>query len=129
MGHDVFISHATEDRTVANAVCDALERHEINCWIAPRNILPGTDYATAIVSAIRQTGEATLVQTDAAVNPGNSGGPLLDRAGTVIGITTMGYTDRQGLNFAVGIEHAGPLLEGRAPPASLAASSTANVLA
>jgi len=72
-----------------------------------------------IVSGIRQTATATLVQTDAAVNPGNSGGPLIDRTGRVLGIVTMGYTDRQGLNFAVGIDHARALLEGKpaaAPP-------------
>lgn len=66
-----------------------------------------------IVSGVRQAGEATLVQTDAAANPGNSGGPLLDRSGVAIGITTMGYRDSQGLNFAVAIDHARDLLEGR----------------
>ena len=62
---------------------------------------------------MRQSGSATLVQTDAAINPGNSGGPLLDRNGTAIGVTTMGYTNSQGLNFAVAIDHARALLEGR----------------
>ncbi|HYB96331.1 MAG TPA: trypsin-like peptidase domain-containing protein [Vicinamibacterales bacterium] len=66
-----------------------------------------------IVSAIRSAGGATLVQTDAAVNPGNSGGPMLDRNGAVIGITTMGYRNAEGLNFGVAIEHARDLVEGR----------------
>lgn len=66
-----------------------------------------------IVSGIRQSGRARLVQTDAAVNPGNSGGPLLDRTGAAIGLATMGYGGLQGLNFAVAIEHARPLVEGR----------------
>lgn len=78
-----------------------------------------------IVSAVRQSGGATLVQTDAAVNPGNSGGPLLDRNGTAIGITTMGYAERQGLNFAVAIDHARALLEGRATPTLAAPTPTA----
>lgn len=66
-----------------------------------------------IVSGVRRSGEATLVQTDAAANPGNSGGPLLDRHGTAIGITTMGYRDQQGLNFAVAIDHARAIIDGR----------------
>jgi S1-C subfamily serine protease len=72
-----------------------------------------------IVSGVRENGAVTLVQTDAAANPGNSGGPLLDRNGTAIGITTLGYTDRQGLNFAVAIDHARDILDGRSvtPPA------------
>lgn len=80
-----------------------------------------------IVSAVRQSGGITLVQTDAAVNPGNSGGPLLDRNGTAIGITTMGYAERQGLNFAVAIDHARALLEGRATPTLAPTTPIANL--
>jgi S1-C subfamily serine protease len=77
-----------------------------------------------IVSGLRRTGSALLVQTDAAVNPGNSGGPLLDRDGVAIGVTTMGYTDRQGLNFAVAADHARNVLEGRpSPPPPAGAAS------
>jgi S1-C subfamily serine protease len=81
-----------------------------------------------IVSAVRQSGNALLIQTDAAVNPGNSGGPLLDRKGNAIGITTMGFTERQGLSFAVAADHAQALLAGRSLPAteSLASSSAGN---
>jgi S1-C subfamily serine protease len=66
-----------------------------------------------IVSGLRTSNGATLVQTDAATNPGNSGGPMLDRNGNVIGITTMGYKNAEGLNFGVAIDHARDLLEGR----------------
>jgi hypothetical protein len=78
------------------------------------------------VSAVRQSGNATLVQTDAAINPGNSGGPLLTRDGVAIGITTMGYRNSQGLNFAVAIDHARPLLEGRPPPLAPAGQAPAS---
>jgi S1-C subfamily serine protease len=42
-----------------------------------------------------------LVQTDAAVNPGNSGGPLLDAGGRVVGITTAMIPRASGIGFAV----------------------------
>lgn len=66
-----------------------------------------------VMSGLRSAGGATLVQTDAASNPGNSGGPMLDRNGSVIAVTTMGYRGAQGLNFGVAIDHARDLLEGR----------------
>lgn len=42
-----------------------------------------------------------LIQTDAAINPGSSGGPLVDRCGDVVGITTAVLEDAQNLGFAV----------------------------
>ncbi len=36
MAHDVFISHSTSDRAVADAMCSRLEQVGVRCWIAPR---------------------------------------------------------------------------------------------
>jgi S1-C subfamily serine protease len=66
-----------------------------------------------IVSGLRNSGGVTLVQSDAAANPGNSGGPMLDRNGRVVGILTAGYRGQEGLNFAVSIDHARDILDGR----------------
>ncbi|HEY4927224.1 MAG TPA: toll/interleukin-1 receptor domain-containing protein [Roseiarcus sp.] len=49
---DVFISHATSDKTIADAACAALEAAGIRCWIAPRDIMPGADWSAAIVEGL-----------------------------------------------------------------------------
>jgi 2-alkenal reductase len=54
----------------------------------------------------RELGELRgLLQTDAAINHGNSGGPLINLAGQVVGINTMvvrgGFTQAEGLGFAI----------------------------
>lgn len=49
---DVFISHSSNDRHIAYAVCNALERLRIRCWIAPRNITPGDRWEEAVLKGI-----------------------------------------------------------------------------
>ena len=51
-------------------------------------------------------GSAPLIQTDTAISPGSSGGGLFDAQGKLVGLTTFGYRDSEGLNFAVPIEWA-----------------------
>ena len=68
------------DRSVSLGLVSALYR---NLPTGPGSVLEG------------------LIQTDAAVNPGNSGGPLLDAEGRVVGITTAMVPYARGIGFAV----------------------------
>jgi TolB-like protein len=54
IANDVFISHSVKDKAVADAVCARLEAANIPCWIAPRDVSPGTDWTASIVDAITQ---------------------------------------------------------------------------
>lgn len=52
-----------------------------------------------------------LIQTDASINSGNSGGPLIDENGKVIGITTIKIAEAEGIGFAVPINIIKPIIE------------------
>jgi hypothetical protein len=76
---------------------------------SPRG-LEGTITA-GILSSVRDGGEGyKVLQTDAAVNPGNSGGPLLNNKGQAIGVVSFILRSSQGLNFAVPINYVRNLL-------------------
>ncbi len=49
---DVFISHSSKDKVIADKMCEALEARGLKCWIAPRDITPGSEWAVAISDAI-----------------------------------------------------------------------------
>jgi WD40 repeat protein len=53
MTAQVFISHSSKDKQLAETLCRALEERNIACWVSYRDIEPGEDFAGAIVRAIR----------------------------------------------------------------------------
>ena len=61
MAHDVFISHASKDKRIADAICEELESSGLKCWIAPRNISKGEDWTKAIRDAIESSPLLLLV--------------------------------------------------------------------
>src|SRR5580700_1286375 len=63
----VFVSYASQDAAVATALVEALERHGITCWIAPRDVKPGAKYADAIVRAISGAKTFVLVLSESAI--------------------------------------------------------------
>jgi S1-C subfamily serine protease len=65
--------------------------------------------ARGIVTGLRRVLDRPFLQTDAAPNPGDSGGPVMNRQGEVIGITTL-RADDGSAGFAVPIDDAKPLL-------------------
>ena len=85
----------------------------------PRNLISNVQYqpiaSAGIISAVNadfnldsQTGKLldNMIQTDASLNPGNSGGPLIDSNGKVIGINTFIKRDSENLGFAIPINFA-----------------------
>ena len=61
MAHDVFISHSAKDKLIGDAICANLEAQGIRCWIAPRDILPGKNWAGAIIKGIEDSSIMVLV--------------------------------------------------------------------
>ena len=91
--------------------------------------LQGTVTA-GVVSAIRDDpfgSGAKVIQTDASVNPGNSGGPLLNDRGQAIGVVTFNVKrggQGEGLNFAMPINYVRGMLDNLQKPISLQLRAT-----
>jgi len=64
---------------------------------SPRGL--GFTLTKGVISSLRDEGK--IVQTDTAINPGSSGGPLINEAGCVVGVNTLAMTEDVGLNFAI----------------------------
>jgi serine protease Do len=80
---------------------------------SPLDLVGGPSVTVGVVSALHRQVEVRegvslldMIQTDASISPSSSGGALLDRTGTVIGITTAVAGATEGLGFATPIETA-----------------------
>ena len=61
MKHDVFISHAHKDKSIADAICGKLESAGLKCWIATRDVSTREDWTEAIRNAIGSSRVFVLV--------------------------------------------------------------------
>jgi hypothetical protein len=68
MTHDVFISYSSRDKTVADSMCAKLERENIRCWIAPRDVPPGQTWPAALVEAIGHARVFVLILSNGSNN-------------------------------------------------------------
>lgn len=74
-------------------------------WTVTKGIISAVDREVTIEGS-RAIVDLTMMQTDAQVNPGNSGGPLCNDRGEVIGIVTRKLTDYEGIGMAIPINGA-----------------------
>ncbi len=65
----IFISHSSRDAATAGQICDRLEKNGLNCFIAPRDIRPGKEYAEEIVNGIDNSAAMVLLMSRNANGP------------------------------------------------------------
>lgn len=76
-----------------------------------QGVVSGLDRTITAMSDNKQVTMENLIQVDAAINSGNSGGPLLDSKGQVIGINTAKTESAENMGFAIPINTAKPIIE------------------
>ncbi len=98
---DLALIHVETELKPLNLSHDELHTgQEVYAIGAPSDI-PYT-MTKGIISAVsREIEGRKYIQLDASVNSGNSGGPLVDNSGNVVGLITMKLTDAEGIGFAI----------------------------
>jgi len=66
MPFDAFISHSSRDKIAADTCCAMLEKSGVRCWIAPRDVKPGTEYGSSIIDGIDQSRLLVLIFSSSA---------------------------------------------------------------
>ncbi len=76
-----------------------------------KGIISGIDRTIKLTENGNESYMEDLIQTDATINQGNSGGPLVNKNGQLIGINTVKITEAEGIGFAVPVNIIKPILE------------------
>jgi hypothetical protein len=66
MRHDVFLSHSFRDKVAAERLCAGLESQGIICWMAHRDIQPGDEWTSSIMSGIKEAKCFVLIMSEEA---------------------------------------------------------------
>lgn len=74
--------------------------------------LSGT-FSDGLVSGIRELENRKLIQISAPISPGSSGGPVVDKSSSLIGVSVGGISDGQNLNFAIPALYVKNLIENK----------------
>ena len=80
--------------------------------------LEGT-ISDGIISGLRDFEDLSLLQISAPISPGNSGGPIVDENGDIIGVATYSFAGGQNLNFAIPVEYLKELFNNQTPLVTL----------
>lgn len=59
----IFLSHSSRDAAIADKICEQLEKNGIKCFIAPRDIRPGKEYAEEIINGIDESAAMILLMS------------------------------------------------------------------
>ncbi len=108
MPHDVFISYSQHDKPMADAVCATLEAQRIRCWIAPRDVTPGDDWAGEIVKAINACRVMVLIFSSHANQSRQVRREVqraFERERTVIPLRVEDVAPVEGLEYYIGSVH------------------------
>ena len=63
MSGPIFVSHSSRDFAEVKRLVDALETRGFRCWLSERDVVPGTNYADAIVDTLIESAAMLLVFT------------------------------------------------------------------
>ena len=106
------IEVVVDDVRVGDSI--AVYGYPIESYFATKFAAGDLSVNQGIVSSIRNRAEGgRVIQTDAVLNPGNSGGPMVDSSGRVVGVVVSAIVGRDiaGLGFATHFDHIQALIE------------------
>ena len=103
--HDVAVLKIDVQNTPFFELGYALGGEEVRAIGSSLGTLQGTISQGIVSNKSNRVGVIDCIQTDAAISNGNSGGPLINMYGEVIGINAYSYTGGQNLNLAVDVEY------------------------
>jgi hypothetical protein len=113
---DVFVSHSSKDKTVADATCAALEAAGIRCWIAPRDVTPGHSYGEDLIDALDACRVMVLVfssSSNASPQIAREVERCVSRGVTIVPLRIENVVPTKAMAYFVGSVH---WLDAMAPP-------------